>query len=135
MFENLNYVHIAVSTLVYFIIGALWYSLFFGKVWIRLIGGPAPTEEDKRKIPMMFSITFVLNFIIVLSTACVVYFVSPNSVLAALKVGALLGIGFVGTTCTMSYMYAKRPFKLTLIDSGYHIVAILAVSVILSLWH
>ncbi len=113
MIADLNYLHIAVATLAYFIIGAIWYSLLFGKVWTRLIGAAAPTEEDMKKMPMMFSLTFVLNFVITSATACVLYFVSPNSVLGAVKVGALLGLGFVGSACAMSYMYAKRPFKLT----------------------
>jgi hypothetical protein len=32
-------------------------------------------------------------------------------------------------------MYAKRPFMLTVIDSGYHVVAIIVASIILTMWH
>jgi hypothetical protein len=136
MLANLNYLHIAVAALVYFILGSLWYSVFFGKVWMQLLGisGP-PTEEDRKGMPMMFGKTFVLNFIIVLSTAVVIYFVKPVTLLAAIKTGGLLGVGFVFTTCAMGYMYTKRPFKLTLIDSGYHIVAIIVAAIILTCWH
>jgi hypothetical protein len=134
MICNLNYVHILVATLAYFIIGSLWYSLLFGKVWSQMLG-IVPTEEDKKKMPMMFSVTFALNFIIVVATACVLFFVSPTTVMAAVKVGLLLGGGFVFTTIAMSYMYSRRSFKLTLIDTGYHVFAICVTSVILTLWH
>jgi hypothetical protein len=134
MFQTLNYLHIAAAALVYFIIGAVWYSLLFQKAWMALIG-VTPTEADKKGMPLMFGMTFILNLVITFATAGVLYFVSPNSILASLKVGALLGVCLVAPTTAMNYMYAKRPFKLTLIDSGYHVVAIMVVSVILSLWH
>jgi UDP-N-acetylmuramyl pentapeptide phosphotransferase/UDP-N-acetylglucosamine-1-phosphate transferase len=134
MFTNLNYVHIAVATLAYFVVGALWFGPLFGKLWIRLTGISGLTEEDKKKMPQMFGITFVLSFVLTLSIACVLYFVQPSSVLGALKVGLLAGGGFIFCASAMNYMYAKRPFKLTLLDAGYHTVALCLVSVILTLW-
>lgn len=134
MFANLNYVHIAVATLAYFAAGALWFGPLFGKQWIRLTGLSAPTEEDKRKMPQMFAVTFVLSFVLTLSIACVLHFVQPSSVAGALKVGLLAGGGFVFCSSAMNYMYAKRPLGLTLIDAGYHTVALCLVSVILTLW-
>jgi hypothetical protein len=134
MLANLNFIHIAVATLVYFILGSLWYSVLFGKVWMGLLGFSV-REEDKKNMPRMFATTFLLNFIITGSVACVLYFVSPFSCLAAIKVGVLLGVGFTGSTTAMNYMYSRRSFKLTLIDAGYHIISIILVSVILTLWH
>lgn len=134
MFVNLNYVHIAVAALAYFAVGALWFGPLFGKLWIRLTGISGPTEEDKKRIPLMFGITLVLSFILTLSVACVLYFVQPASITGALKVGLLAGGGFVFCASAMNYMYAKRPFQLTLLDAGYHLVSLCLVSVILTLW-
>ncbi|MFI5149283.1 MAG: DUF1761 domain-containing protein [Bacteroidia bacterium] len=135
MIASLNYVHILVSALVYFILGALWYSLLFQKPWMAAVGVREPNEADKKGMPLMFATTFVLNFVICFGTAAVLHFVQPISIVAALKAGALLGVCFVGTTCAMNNMYAKRPLILTLIDSGYHVAGIIVVSVILTLWH
>jgi len=134
MLSNLNYVHILVASIVYFIIGALWYSLLFGKIWMKLLG-ITPNEDDKKKMPMIFSVTFVLNFIIVVSTACVIGFVQPSNMIVAIKVGLLLGVGIAGTTCTMNYMYSRKSFGLIAIDAGYHVLAITISSIILTLWH
>jgi hypothetical protein len=134
MIANLNYVHIAVATLAYFFIGFLWYSVLFGKKWMALLGSTGPTEEDKKNMPKMMVFTLILNFIITFSAACVLHFVWPTTILGALKTGALLGVGFTGATTAMNYMYSKRSFQLTLIDSGYHIVSICVISVILTLW-
>jgi hypothetical protein len=134
MLSNLNYVHILVASIVYFIIGALWYSLLFGKIWMKLLGITG-NEDDKKKMPMIFSVTFVLNFIIVVSTACVIGFVQPSNMIVAIKVGLLLGVGIAGTTCTMNYMYSRKSFGLIAIDAGYHVLAITISSIILTLWH
>jgi hypothetical protein len=133
MIANLNYLHIAVSTLVYFLLGAIWYSLLFGKKWMALLG-IVPNEKDKKDMPKIMAITVVLNFIITSAVACVLHFVQPSSVMGALKVGILLGVGFTACTTAMNYMYSKRPFGLTMIDSGYHVVSICAVSVLMTLW-
>ena len=135
MISHLNYVHILVAALVYFIIGALWYSVIFGKQWMKLVGIKEVTEQDKKNIPMMFGTTFVLNFIITFAIACIIYSLHPPTGLGAVKIGVLLGVGFVGTTTAMNNMYAMRSFKLTVIDSGYHIFSIIVAAIILQMWH
>ena len=133
MIGHLNYTHIAVSTVAYFAIGSIWYSVLFSKKWMSL-GRITMGEADKKNIFIMFGITLILNFIITVSTACVVHLISPPTLVNAIKVGLMLGGGIVFATCAMSYMYAKRPFLLTWIDAGYHFAGITVVSVILMLW-
>lgn len=39
IFTNLNWLAIALATVAYFMLGALWYSgLLFGKKWAALVG-------------------------------------------------------------------------------------------------
>lgn len=136
MISQLNHIHILVAALVYFVLGALWYSMLFGKKWMKLVGATGEmTDADKKAMPMIFVSTFILNYVICMAIACVVYFVQPMNIMVDLKVGALLGGGFVFTTAGMSNMYAKRPFMLTAIDSGYHILAIIAATIIMQMWH
>jgi hypothetical protein len=134
MLANLNYVHILVATLVYFVLGALWYSVLFQKPWVRL-NNIVMNEESRKGMPKVFAFTFLLNLIATVATACVLYFVQPVSIIAAIKVGALLGFGFVGSVTALNNMYLKRPFMLTIIDAGYNIVSIILVSIILTMWH
>jgi len=134
MLTHLNYLAVLVATLVYFIIGSVWFSVLFGKTWAKLLG-LVVTEEDKKNMPKLFSATFVLNFVICLAVACVMHLLRHSSVFVALKVGLMLGVGFVAAPCVMNYMYSRRPVKLMAIDAGYHIISILVASVILILWH
>ncbi|MES2701570.1 MAG: DUF1761 domain-containing protein [Bacteroidota bacterium] len=133
MFSHLNFLAIAVATVVYFIIGALWFSVLFGKPWIKLTG-ITMSDEDKKGVPKVFAVTFVINFIICMATAIVIYLVNPADAISAATVGMILGIGFMAAPAAMNYMYARRPFQLTMIDAGYHVVAITVVSMILGVW-
>lgn len=134
--SNLNHIHILVAALDYFVIGALWYSLFFQKRWMKLVGATGEiTDADKKAMPMMFGSTFVLNYVICVAIACIIYFVQPMNIMADIKIGGLLGGGFVFTTACMSNMYTKRPFMLTVIDSSYHILAIISATIIMQMWH
>ena len=136
MISHLNHIHIVVAALVYFILGALWYSMLFKKQWMKLVGATGEmTDADKKAMPMIFVSTFILNYVICFAVASVIYFVQPMNMMADLKIAALLGGGFVFTTTGMNNMYGKRSFQLTVIDAGYHIVGITAATIIMQMWH
>jgi hypothetical protein len=52
-----------------------------------------------------------------------------------MKLAGLIGAGFILAPMIMNNMYAKRPFKLTAIDAGYHIVSIITVTIIMAKWY
>ena len=133
--SHLNYVHILVAAIAYFAIGSLWFSVIFGKMWVKLNGFGQPSEEDKKRMPMMFGMTFAYNFITTFAVACLLYFIMPPNIISAIKAGLLIGVGIVGVPIALNYMYTKRPFMLTLIDAGYHVVSIIVVSIIFTVWH
>ena len=133
MLTHLNYLHIVVAAAVYFIIGGLWYSVLFGKSWMVLVN-VTPTEEDKKKAPMMMGMTLVINLIITIGLAFVYKLIRAHSVIVALKVGGFLGVCFFLMPMILNNMYARRPTKLTMIDAGYHVVGVIVASLILVLW-
>lgn len=133
MFSNLNYLAITVSAVIYFGLGSIWFGQLFGKRWLELVGLTV-TEEDKKNAPFMFLKTFVLDFCIVFSTALTLRWTQAETIFDALRVAAVLGMGFVVAPFLGNYMYAKRSMKLFLIESIYHVVCIVMVSVILVMW-
>jgi len=133
VFSHINYLAFAVAVVVYFMIGGLWFSALFGKAWIALTGLKM-TEDSKKNVGKIFGITFLINIVICFGVACMAYLVNPGGAIACIKLGVVLGVCFMAAPCTMNYMYAQRPFKLTMIDACYHVVSILAVTVLLGMW-
>ncbi len=131
--SHINYLAFAVAVVVYFAIGALWFSVLFGKQWIALTGVQM-TEDSKKKAGKMFGITFLINVLICAGIACLVWMLHSANAAEGLHLGLILGVCFMFAPCAMNYMYAQRPFKLVMIDAGYHVVAITTATVIMSVW-
>lgn len=69
---NLNYLAIIASTLVQFVLGALWFSALFGKAWANINGFDMTDkkkmeEMQKQMTPfylLQLAMTFLMNFAI-----------------------------------------------------------------------
>jgi hypothetical protein len=133
-FHALNFLPIIVATVVYFMLGAVWYSpALFSKSWSAM--QPEDVMKEKSNLPIMLSMTFVLNFVISIAMALLVALTNTGTIIGGAKLGLLTGAGFSATTMGINYLYGKRSFKLFLIDGGYHIVGICLIGALLAVWH
>lgn len=112
-----------------FLVGGLWYSpMLFGKAWNAENGAP-PTTAHPAKV---FGVSFVFSLV---AAACFGFLVGPSPTLeASVKLGALVGAGFVAASFGINYQFAQRTFKLWLIDGGYHIAQFLLIGLVFGLW-
>ena len=113
-----------------FMLGGLWYSnALFGRAWNAENGGPVQSGHPAK----VFGVSIVFSLIAAFAFA---YWLGASPPLdAALKAGALAGIGLVATSFGINYQFAQRSFKLWLIDGGYHVVQFLLFGLILGSWH
>ena len=113
-----------------FLLGGLWYAKpVFGQIWNRENGGKPPEGHPAK----VFGVSFVFSLIAAIAFAT---WVGPAPALdAAIKAGALAGIGLVATSFGINYQFANRSFALWLIDAGYHAVQFLLFGLVLGLWH
>jgi hypothetical protein len=133
MVSDLNFLAIGVASVVYFGLGSVWFGPLFGKQWLKLVG-LSLTEEDKKNALFMFAKTFLLDFLITLSTALILVLTKSETTSDALKVSAIIGLGFVIAPFLGNYIYAKRSMKLFFIEGFYHVICIAIVSIILTIW-
>jgi hypothetical protein len=112
-----------------FVVGGLWYSpMLFGKVWNSENGSP-PTTGHPAKV---FGVSFAFSL---LAASCFAALVGPDPTLeASIRLGALVGIGFVAASFGINYQFAQRSFKLWLIDGGYHVAQFLLFGLVFGLW-
>ena len=132
-YANINYLAVLVSALVYFGIGAIWYSkALFGTAWLQMMPHIDMTKNEGMA-KLMIS-TFILTLICVFITATIVSAAGATSVGDGINLGVRLAIGFMAATMAINYMYESRPAKLFWINAGYHFVGIVISAVILSVW-
>ncbi|HEU4717830.1 MAG TPA: DUF1761 domain-containing protein [Bacteroidia bacterium] len=138
-FSHANWLAIGVSVLVYYGLGALWFSVLFGKPWmaghnIQMPTDEAAKKEMRKKMPVMMLITLVMNIAMAMLIGFFVMALGAVNCMAGIKVGLALS----AVACIpfmMSHLYLMKPFKVWVIDAGYHIVAITVMSIIISVWH
>lgn len=138
MGAQVNYWAVLVSALLFYGIGAIWYSPYlFGSSWM------AESALSKEKLSSMgkghtatvFASTFLLSLLMAYITAHLVYFSGSNNIGSGLLMGTMLWLGYVVSTLGINYLYEDKSFKFFLINAGYFFTGLLAMGVILSVWN
>lgn len=111
----MNYWAVVVAAVSSFLLGGLWYSpVLFGKAWNALNGGQ-PQAGHPAKV---FGVSFLFSLV---GAYFFAFLAGPTPTLAAsVHLGLLLGFGVAASSFGINYQFAQRPFKLWLIDGGYH---------------
>ncbi|HPG12256.1 MAG TPA: DUF1761 domain-containing protein [Chitinophagaceae bacterium] len=136
-FSHLNWLAVAVATVAYFMLGALWYSkALFANSWIKSTGVDMNNPDAKKGVGGIMLTTFILEFIICIGLGILVYRLNlVGGFMSGVKLGVLTGVCFSGTVIFISYMYQSKAKPLGFIDGGYHLVGNIIAAVILCLWH
>lgn len=122
---------IALCVIAYMIIGMFWYSPFlFGSKWAA-ITKKGPENTDKERMNLLYG----LSALGALLTAVVLnYIMSEVDIInlqQSLFLGCMLWLGFAFPQTLSNNLFQGKPKLLTIIDSGYSLASILAMSTIL----
>lgn len=132
--DHANWAAIAVAALTYFFIGAIWYSpLLFSKIWAEG-HGIVVSDDDKKKMPLIFGTTFFIGAVMAVALAVIIFVFQSTKCVSGIKVGLLCGVGLAIGPMTMNFLYHRKSFKLFLIDAGYHVISVVIMSIIISIW-
>ncbi|MEX2485729.1 MAG: DUF1761 domain-containing protein, partial [Brumimicrobium sp.] len=129
----LNWIAVLVATVVYFILGALWYSpLMFANIWMKLRN---ISEDDIDKPnPIIFLYSFILQLIAVVSLALFMSAMTVEGALNGLIIGFGAGAGILFTLAGSTGIFTELKMKLHFLDSGYHVVGLTLAGLILGWW-
>ncbi|TIX51217.1 DUF1761 domain-containing protein [Alteraurantiacibacter aquimixticola] len=119
-----NWLAVALGAVAFFAVGAIWYSLLFGKAWQRETG---LTEEKLAgaNMPMIFGLCFLLELVVAWMLGHLIARTNPQPhviMMFALGFGAFLMAPAIG----INYLYQRKSLKLWLIDAGHFVVGMAA---------
>ncbi len=134
--SQINYLAEATCTIIFFFLGAIWFSALFAKAWVHELSlhNVTITEPSKNKILSNMFLTFINNYIIVFAIACLVIMTNSTTLQSGLMLGCILAFGFSATAIGGVFLWEGRSVKLFLIDAGYQIIGIITSAIILSVW-
>lgn len=127
--QNLNWLAVIASALSTFLIGGIWYSLF-EKQWM-LSNNFTKSDLEKRKMPMVFGLSFLLSFIMALNLAM---FIGQGDLVFGMIAGFMTGFGWVALAIGIIALFENRPIKYVLINGGYMVLAFTVMGAILGAW-
>lgn len=134
-FSTLNIWAILVATLASFALGALWYSVLFGKVWQREVG---ITDEDMKGANMakIFGTCLLLTAVMCLGMAMLIQGHGKGMIdmMGGMYHGIFIGICFVATSMGINYLYQRKSLLLWIIDAGYQVAFLTLMGLILGAW-
>jgi hypothetical protein len=123
---------VILAVVVYFGVGALWYSpVLFMKQWQAEIA-KTKKSPDMSMAGSAMAITAVAMLVLVVVEAYFVRTTDSDTLLRGAYLGLKLWVGFIATTALINNVFQGGSKKLYAIDQGYHLVGLILAGLILA---
>ncbi len=140
MVYQLNLLAIGIATIATFIVGFLWYTPLFGKVWAKengfeITGSPPPGSLAKGMIMNLIG-NFFLAYVFASNNEAWMFApemdtMSPVAII--LMSSFFTWLGFFLPVDLNTVAWERKSWKLFFINTGYHFVSLLVASTIITL--
>jgi hypothetical protein len=128
---NLNWISVLLAFVAYFLLGALWFTLFFTKQYKISLG--RENDTTKNNAPIFIVGPALCTLVITLTSAILIYALNIQHLSDVWEFTALIGIGylFANTVNIAINPNIPRPILYGIITGTYHLSGLLIASTIL----
>ena len=119
---------IFLASLAFFVVGFLWYGVFFMKEWAVLTG--TPTDGDMSITPLI--VGFMITLVQVLGLSFILQHAGASTLVTCVKICGLIALLIAFPIMAYNLNYEGRPLALFKIDGSHILVGYLLVGVVLS---
>src|SRR5258708_4258429 len=132
---HVNYLAVLLCAVASMVIGFLWYGPLFGKEWMKLVGmTKGKMLAANKEMPMTYGLMFVSSLVMAYVLAHLVWYAAPGSLtlLISVKTAIWAWLGFVATTSLTKHLFSpdRKPVKLLVIETGYHLANLVVMGII-----
>lgn len=136
---EVNYLAVLVAAIGFMVLGFFWYGPLFGNLWAKLRGLNAENmKKAQKEMPKWYAVSAVLALVTayVLShvmTLSLNYF-QQSELMTGLSTAFWMWLGFVMPVQASATIFSeKRNWQLLAIDTGYQLVGMLLMGIVLAL--
>ena len=136
--SEVNFVAVFVAGLVAFVVGSVWYTALFGKLWVKL---QAYSEERmaamkaRRPMPVFLGMMFVAYLVLAFAIAFLLTGIPERNAMTGAVVGAILWLGPAAAISFTGHISTDKADGIYLIDVGCELVYLVLMGLILGAWH
>ncbi len=135
---EVNYLAVLVASVVSMGVGFVWYTVLFGKPWMKLMGY---SKESMAKARKGMGKTYSISFVLTLLMAYVLYHVMVFSdnyfgypwLMTGLTSAFWMWLGFVAPVQATDVLFGGKSWKLFWINTGYQLASLLAMGLTMGL--
>ncbi len=132
---SLNWLAVIVVTVAGFLLGWLWYSALFGKVWMAEMKiTPESIKAADYNMPALFGSGLAYTLVSTFALALLLRAHGTTSPLHGAEIGALIGLLVVGARMANGGLWEKRSLRLQAINIGHETVLFAVQGAILAVW-
>ena len=125
---------IAVATLLYFFLGAAWFTALMNS-WLAGIGRTMAELKASGVPPWAaYGVALIMGAILATAISWVIQASGPQTAGRGAKVAAALWFGFVFTTWAMEYAFEARGISILAINTGYPLVGMVIMGLVIGGW-
>ncbi len=117
----MEYLEVFIAAVAAFLLGFLWYTALFGKLWQAESG--VTNDQAKSNIALTHGVSFLMMLVIAyfLGTGWRGEHLNAGGIGHGAYHGMWSALMFAIPLLVINYLYQKKSFKLILIDAGYAI--------------
>ena len=130
--EHINWMGVVLGAAAFFAVGAIWYTVLFGKAWQREVGLSDEQLKAGANMPLIFGTCFLLELLVALALGHQFAFTEPSD-RAKMMIAIGTGAAIMAPAIGISYLYMRKSFKLFAIDAGHLIVGMAAMGGVFAL--
>ncbi|MBI4153796.1 DUF1761 domain-containing protein [Candidatus Woesearchaeota archaeon] len=121
------------------VLGGFWYSpMAFGNMWMSLVGLDKKKMEGMKKemdMKKTYAAAFVSTLVMALVFNVLVNLAGTDGDAKwSAYLGAIVWLGFVGTTTLNEVLWLKKPLKLYLLNNAHMLLSLVVMGLILGGW-
>jgi uncharacterized membrane protein len=130
LISTLNWVSVSVAFVGYFMLGALWFTLFFKKPYLVALG--KENEPPQTPAPIFIVGPAICSLVITIATALLMYVLKIDSYQSAIEFAFIVGIGYLvaNTTNIAINPNIPKPILYSIVSGSYHLVGIIFVCLV-----
>ena len=125
--DHISWLAVALGTLAFFTVGALWYGVLFGKPWQRETGITEP--PNGAGVARVMGFTLLAEFIVVLTLGHQFAFSDPSD-RGKMMIATGYGLAIMTPAIAINYLHQRKSLKLFLIDASHFVVGMAAVGAV-----
>jgi len=134
---QLNWLAVIVGAVIYFAIGAVWFTpMLFGRPWQRAIGWDE-SQRPPDMSPAIYAVPAAFYLVTAIATGMLAVATGSDSFVEGIVLGIVVGVGYALTVNASDAIFdphKPQPAVWFAITGAYHLLGIIIVAVLVSVW-